>query len=166
MSDSSEQSTMSTIKLALLADRVRAQLADGDALAAEPIAIIGMGCRFPGGANTPEALWQLIHNGIDAISEVPADRWDVDEFYDDDPYAAGHMNTRWGGFVDGIDQFDASYFGISPREAAHMDPQQRMVLEVAIDALERAGQTNNHLAGSRTGVFVASSLHDLSLIHI
>ena len=67
MSDSSEQSTMSTIKLALLADRVRAQLADGDALAAEPIAIIGMGCRFPGGANTPEALWQLIHNGIDAI---------------------------------------------------------------------------------------------------
>lgn len=162
MSDSSEQSTMSTIKLALLADRVRAQLADGDALAAEPIAIIGMGCRFPGGANTPEALWQLIHNGIDAISEVPADRWDVDEFYDDDPYAAGHMNTRWGGFVDGIDQFDASYFGISPREAAHMDPQQRMVLEVAIDALERAGQTNNHLAGSRTGVFVASSLHDYS----
>ena len=160
MSASPERASMSAVKLALLATQVRAQLVDGDALAAEPIAIIGMGCRFPGGADTPAALWQVVHNGVDAISEVPADRWDVDEFYDGDPYVAGHMNTRWGGFVEGIDLFDAAYFGISPREAAHMDPQQRWVLEVAIEALERAGQTNEGVAGSRTGVFVASSMHD------
>ncbi|MDP1794308.1 MAG: SDR family NAD(P)-dependent oxidoreductase, partial [Acidimicrobiales bacterium] len=162
MTASPERSAMSTVKLALLANQVRAQLADGDALAAEPIAIIGMGCRVPGGAHSPEAFWQIIRDGVDAISEVPADRWDVDEFFAADAFTAGRMNTRWGGFVDGIDQFDAAYFGISPREAAHMDPQQRLVLEVAIEALERAGQTNAQLAGSRTGVFVASSMHDFA----
>ncbi len=151
---------MSTVKLALLANQVRAQLADGDALAAEPIAIVGMGCRFPGGADTPAAFWEIIRNGVDAISAVPADRWDADAFFDENPYAPGRTNTRWGGWVEGVDTFDAGYFGISPREAAHMDPQQRLVLEVAIEALERAGQTSDHLAGSRTGVFLASSLHD------
>ncbi len=160
MTATPDRSTLSAVKLALLANERRAQLGDVDPLTAEPVAIIGMGCRLPGGAGTPEAFWEILHHGVDVITEVPADRWDVDEFYDLDALRAGHMNTRWGGFVDGIDQFDAAYFGISPREAAHMDPQQRMVLEVAVEALERAGQSNDRLAGSLTGVFVAASTHD------
>ena len=162
MTVSAERSAMSTVKLALLASQVRAQLADGDALAAEPIAVIGIGCRFPGGANSPDALWAILRDGVDAITEIPADRWDIDEFYDPDPYAPGTMNSRYGGFIDDIDQFDAAFFGISPREAARMDPQQRMLLEVAVEALERAGQPLDALAGSLTGVFVASSLLDYS----
>ncbi len=153
-------SSMSAVKLALLAEQKRSQTTDADALAAEPIAIIGLGCRFPGGANTPEAFWDLLASSTDAITEVPADRWDVDEFFDTDGTLAGKMNTRWGGFVDGIDQFDAPYFGISPREASHMDPQQRMFMEVAVEALERAGQPIDGLAGSLTGVFVGSSMLD------
>ena len=160
MTAAPETSGLSAVKLALLANELRAQLGDADPLAAEPIAILGIGCRLPGGVRTPGALWEILHHGVDAITEVPADRWDIDEFYDPDPARAGHMSTRWGGFVDGIDQFDAAYFGISPREAAHMDPQQRMVLEVAVEALERAGQTTERLAGSLTGVFVAASTHD------
>src|SRR3954452_5966118 len=153
---------MSAVKLALLAHQLRQQTDDADVLAAEPIAIIGMGCRFPGGADSPDAYWELLRRGGDAIREVPADRWDADAFYDPDPYRPGTMNTRWGGFLDGIDQFDAHYFGISPREAARMDPQQRLVREVAVEALERAGQPAPRLAGSRTGVFVAATMADYS----
>jgi len=153
-------SSMSAVKLALLAEQKRSQTTDAAALAAEPIAIIGLGCRFPGGADTPEAFWDLLRTSTDAITEVPSDRWDVDEFFDTDGTRAGKMNTRWGGFVDGIDQFDAPYFGISPREASHMDPQQRMFMEVAVEALERAGQPIDSLAGSLTGVFVGSSMLD------
>lgn len=151
---------MSAVKLALLADQTRSQTTDGEALAAEPIAVIGVGCRFPGGAHTPEAYWDLVASGTDAITEVPSDRWDIDEFYDTDGTLAGKMNTRWGGFVDGIDQFDAPFFGISPREAERMDPQQRLFMEVAVEALERAGQPIDSLAGSLTGVFVGSSMLD------
>ena len=162
MSVSRERASMSAIKLALLAKQVRGELGggEGDALASEPIAILGVGCRFPGNANSPEAFWDIISRGIDAISEVPPDRWDIDEFFDANPAAAGRMNSRWGGFVRDIDLFDAAHFGISPREAARMDPQQRMFLEVAVEALERAGQPIDALAGSLTGVFVGSSLLD------
>ena len=120
----------------------------------EPIAIIGLGCRMCGGANDPEAFWQLLHSGIDGITEIPSNRWNVDAYYDPNPGMSGKMYTRRGGFLDGVDQFDPDFFGISPREALHMDPQQRILLEVTWEALERAGQAPSGLNQSRTGVFV------------
>src|SRR6266567_1580851 len=123
-------------------------------VSAESIAIIGMSCRFPGGANTPEAFWQLLKCGRDAISEVPSARWDIDAFYDPDPDAPGKMYTRYGGFLQDISKFDAQFFGISPREATRMDPLHRLLVEVAWEALENAGQAVANLAGSQTGVFV------------
>ncbi len=92
------------------------------------IAIIGNGCRYPGGANNPEAYWELLRNGVDAITEVPPDRWDSRRFYHPDSATPGKANTRWGGFVEKIAHFDARFFGISPREATRMDPQQRLLL--------------------------------------
>ena len=145
---------LSPEKRALLAKRLRTASATPAAHVAEPIAIIGMGCRFPGGAGTPETFWELLKNGFDAVSEVPANRWDPAALYDPDPSTPGRMNTRWGAFLDQLDQFDANFFGISPREAAQMDPQQRLLLEVAWEALEQAGQPLERLAGSRTGVFI------------
>src|SRR5713226_6873191 len=120
----------------------------------EPIAVTGMGCRFPGGASNPAAYWQLLRDGVDAIGEVPPNRWDVDALYDQDPETPGKMNTRWAGFLEGVDQFDPEFFGISPREAATMDPQQRLLLEVAWEALEYAGLPPERLSGSASGVFV------------
>src|SRR6201996_2276787 len=121
------------------------------AAATEPIAIIGIGCRFPG-ADGPAAFWRLLRDGVDAIAEIPSDRWNVD--------ASGPATTRWGGFLDQVDQFDPQFFGISPREAARMDPQQRLLLEVAWEALEDAGQVPEQLAGSRTGAFIGVSTYD------
>ncbi|MEM1168905.1 MAG: type I polyketide synthase [Cyanobacteria bacterium P01_H01_bin.35] len=120
----------------------------------EAIAIIGMGCRFPGGAFTPEAYWELLQNGVDAITEVPPDRWPVDQYYDSDPNAPGKISTRYGGFVEGLQEFDANFFGISPKETIHLDPQQRLLLEVSWEALERSGINPQNLKGSLTGVFV------------
>ncbi len=127
----------------------------------EPIAIIGMSCRFPGGANSPEAYWDLLREGRDAISEVPADRWDVSAFAKpgDD-----HPPSWYGGFLQGVDQFDPEFFGISPREANTMDPQQRLVLEVAWEALERAGIVPESLLNSQTGVFMGITTNDYSRI--
>jgi acyl transferase domain-containing protein len=125
----------------------------------EPIAIIGVGCRFPG-ANDPAAFWQLLRDGVDAISEVPADRFDQRAFYDPDPTTPGKMNTRWGGFLGQVDQFDANFFGISPREALRMDPQQRLLLEVTWEALQDAGQVPERLAGTQTGVFIGIATND------
>ena len=102
----------------------------------EPIAIIGMSLRFPGGANDAETFWALLHNGIDAITEVPPERWNIDSYYDPDPEAPGKVYTRYGGFLDGVDTFDANFFGIAPREAVSMDPQHRLLLEVTWEALE------------------------------
>lgn len=130
-------------------------------LSDEPIAIIGLGCRFPG-ADGPEAFWRLLHDGVDAIREVPPDRWNNDAYYHPDAAVPGKLNTRWGGFLEGIDGFDAAFFGISPREAAGMDPQQRLLLETAWQALEHAGLVPERLAGTRTGVFVGISSYDYS----
>ena len=126
----------------------------------EPIAIVGMGCRFPGGANTPEAFWQLLRNGADAIVKVPSDRWNIDAYYDPDPEVPGKMYTSDGGFLSHIDQFDPQFFRISPREAISMDPQQRLLLEVVWEALENAGLAPDQLRGSRTGFFMGLSWHD------
>ncbi|MFY1632298.1 SDR family NAD(P)-dependent oxidoreductase [Solwaraspora sp. WMMB335] len=120
----------------------------------EPIAVVGVGCRFPGGVVGPGGLWELLVAGGEGVGVVPGDRWDVDEFFDGDPDVAGRMYTRWGHFVSGVDGFDAGFFGVSPREAVSLDPQQRLLLEVAWEALEHAGQVPARLVGSRTGVFV------------
>jgi acyl transferase domain-containing protein len=129
----------------------------------EPIAIIGLGCRFPG-ANTPEEFWRLLSEGRDAISEVPPSRWDVRQYYDPDPRAPGKIATPFGGFIDDVDLFDAHFFGIAPREAASLDPQQRLLLEVSWEALEQAGIAPDSLAGSAAGVFVGISSNDFAQI--
>src|SRR5689334_2754430 len=155
---------MSPVKLALTVEQMRSKVAGLELLDVEPIAIIGMACRFPGGVRDTESFWQLLRNGVDAVTEVPPDRWDVDAYYDPDPDAPGKMNTRWGGFIDEVDQFDAHFFNISPREAARMDPQQRLLLEVTWEALESAGQGLEKLSGSPTGVFVGICGYDYSFL--
>ncbi|GAB1694993.1 type I polyketide synthase [Krasilnikovia sp. M28-CT-15] len=125
----------------------------------EPIAVVGMACRFPGAPDL-DAYWRLLLDGMDAIDEIPADRWDVDRFYDPDRAAPGKMYSRRGGFVADVDKFDAAFFGMSPREAARTDPQARMLLEVSWTALEHAGQSPQLLRGSRTGVYVGYAEND------
>jgi acyl transferase domain-containing protein/surfactin synthase thioesterase subunit len=125
----------------------------------EKVAVIGMGCRFPG-AQDLGAFWQLLLAGTDAVTEVPSDRWDIDALYDPQPGKPGKMNTRWGGFLNQVDGFDPQFFGIAPREAIYMDPQQRLLLEVAWESLEQAGQVPEQLAHSQTGVFVGISSND------
>jgi acyl transferase domain-containing protein len=129
----------------------------------EPIAIVGLGCRFPS-ANSPEAFWQLLRNGVDAIAEIPSTRWSLNDFYAPEPATPGKMNTRYGGFIDQVDQFDPEFFGISPREAERIDPQQRLVLEVAWEALENAGIVPAQLAGSQTGVFIGCGNYDYGIL--
>jgi myxalamid-type polyketide synthase MxaE and MxaD len=126
----------------------------------EPIAIVGIGCRFPGGSDGPRALWQLLEQGVDAASRVPRSRWDADGLFDPDPDAPGKSYVRHGGFLGEVDGFDAAFFGISPREARGLDPQQRLLLETTWEALEDAGIAPDGLRGSATGVWVGFSLDD------
>ncbi|MEJ2691168.1 MAG: type I polyketide synthase, partial [Deltaproteobacteria bacterium] len=130
----------------------------------EPIAIVGVGCRFPG-ADTPEAFWQSLLRGADAVKKVPSSRWDVEALYDSDPDVSGKISTRKGAFLDQVDQFDPRFFGISPREAMHLDPQHRLLLEVSWEALEHAGQDWRRLARSRTGVYVGIGQNDYSSLN-
>ncbi|MEN9565214.1 MAG: hypothetical protein RLZZ69_410 [Cyanobacteriota bacterium] len=129
----------------------------------EPIAIIGIGCRFPGAEN-PQAFWSMIRDGKTGIVEVPQSRWNVDAYYDRDQSKPGKANTRWGGFLEDIDLFEPQFFGISPKEAVTMDPQQRLLLEVAWSTLEDAGQIPENLKGSKTGVFIGIGTHDYSIM--
>jgi myxalamid-type polyketide synthase MxaD len=152
--------------LANLSPEKRAVLAEMLRAAPEPIAIIGMACRFPGAANDPEQFWKLLAQGRDAVTEVPADRWPVDANDGANGPANGSATSRHGAFIDQIDQFDAAFFGIAPREAARMDPQQRVLMEVAWEALESAGQTMRGLAGSSTGVFVGIYQGDYSALQL
>jgi malonyl CoA-acyl carrier protein transacylase len=126
----------------------------------EAIAIIGLGCRFPG-ANDPKAFWQLLQNKVDAITEVRS-RWDLNALYNSEPATPGKMSTRWGGFLEQVDSFDTQFFEIAPREAERIDPQQRLLLEVAWETLENAAVSPNKLAGSQTGVFIGISSNDYS----
>ena len=145
---------LSPIKRSLLAlKQMQAKLEALERARHEPIAIIGMGCRFPG-ADSPEAFWQLLHQGVDAIAPVPPDRWDADAYYDPNPDSPGKICTRDGGFVPHLQEFDAQFFRISPREACSLDPQQRLLLEVSWEAVENAGLAAQTLAGSQTGVFI------------
>ncbi|GAB5522531.1 MAG: type I polyketide synthase [Roseivirga sp.] len=125
----------------------------------EPIAIVGMSCRFPG-AKDPQAFWRMLKAGEDKISEVPADRWPREAFYDPDPAVPGKAISYWGGFLENIDQFDPFFFGISPIEAKHMDPQQRLLMELSYEALEDAGFEKEGLDGTRTGVFIGVSVNE------
>ncbi|MEL7050775.1 MAG: beta-ketoacyl synthase N-terminal-like domain-containing protein, partial [Cyanobacteria bacterium J06588_5] len=140
--------------------KLRNQVDDLEQRQCEPIAIVGMSCRFPGGANTSEAYWELLRDGVDAVGDIPAQRWNVDDYYDTDADATGKMYTRHGSFIDGIEQFDPQFFGISPREAHSLDPQQRLLLEASYTALENAGLPPFDLKGTATGVFVGLSFDD------
>jgi acyl transferase domain-containing protein/acyl carrier protein len=135
------------------------QLASPSTGTNDPIAIIAVSCRFPGAPN-PEAFWEVLSGGVNAIGEVPEDRFDIDEFYDPDQDAPGKTYTRFGGFLDGIDGFDPEFFGISPREAVWIEPQQRLMLETTWEGLERAGYAPATLRGSRTGVFVGVAANE------
>ncbi len=152
---------MSAVKIAYAAEQLRAKRL---VLNAEPLAVVGLSCRFPG-ANSADAYWQLLEEGRDAIREVPPDRWPLDSPHDIDSGTAPHKACRYGGFVDSIGDFDATHFAISPREAAGMDPQQRLLMEVTWEALENACLAPEQLFGSRTGVYVGISTSDYRSIN-
>jgi epothilone polyketide synthase D len=128
----------------------RAEVAQGDA----PIAIVGLGCRYPGGADDAGSFWRMLDAGVDAVTEVPSERWDAEDWYDPDPDAAGKTTSRWGSFLKGLDRFDPAFFDISPREALVTDPQLRLMLETTWEALEDAGLVADQLMGSDTAVFM------------
>jgi acyl transferase domain-containing protein len=131
----------------------------------EPIAVVGIGCRFPGDVNTPAQYWEFLREGRSGVVRVPAERWDADAYYSADRSVPGTICTREGGFLTSWrpDEFDAEFFGISPREAAGMDPQHRLVLEVACEALENAGITAQAIRGTQTSVFVGLTTYDYIL---
>lgn len=158
-----KESDIDRLKRTFLAlEKVQGRLNELERARTEPIAIIGMACRFPGQANDPEGFWRMLREGADCITDVPASRWDAESYYDPDPAAPGKMVMRQGGFLHGIDRFDAAFFDIPRNEAAGMDPQQRLMLEVAWEALERAGQVSPELEGSDTGVYIGIFNSDYS----
>ena len=145
-----EDKHLSILKQAYLKlEQLQARLDAVDQARQEPLAIIGMACRFPGDADDPEAFWRLLREGGDAVAEIPSERWDVDAYFDPDRNKPGKMYVRRGAFLRRVDGFDPQFFGISPREAVKMDPQQRLLVEVCWEALENAGVAPDRLHGSR-----------------
>ncbi len=165
MSESEKRlENLSPLKRALFAvEEMRKKLEKLQSEKYEPVAVIGLGCRFPE-AEGPLEFWRLLVNGTDAVSEVPKDRWDIEKFYDPEPGKKGKMVTKFGGFIKDVDKFDPQFFGISPREANSMDPQQRLLLEIVWEAIESAGIKPSALRKSKTGVFIGISNNDYSKI--
>lgn len=163
----SDREELSPLKQAIVSlRRMKERIADLERERSEPIAVVGIGCRFPGDVDGPDAFWQFLCEGGDGIVETPSDRWDVDAFYDPDPETPGRMSAKHGGYLGRVDGFDADFFRISPRELVSMDPQQRLLLEVSWEALENGGLDPTRLAGSRTGVFFGIGTFDYpQLIH-
>jgi acyl transferase domain-containing protein len=158
------QDSSELLKRALAAiDQLQARLAQVEMAKHEPIAIIGIGCRFPG-ADGADAFWRNLIEGVDSVTEVPSWRWDVENVFDPDPDAIGKAYTKWGGFLKDVELFDTPFFGITPREAAYLDPQQRQVLESSWLALEDAGIAASAIANTRTGVYLGLSAMDYSLM--
>nr|CCE88380.1 polyketide synthase [Sorangium cellulosum] len=152
MTDKMDGDSQDLLKSALVKIKhLKAKLKESDARSFEPVAIVGMSCRFPGGGAGPEAFWRALSEGVDGVKRIPAERWSAEEVGSKRPEA------RWAGLLDGLDGFDAGFFGISPREACRLDPQQRLLLEVVWEALESAGARSEALLGSRTGVFLGMS---------
>lgn len=165
-SDSTPTPQLSPLKRALLAiETLQEKVKTLESSQSEPIAIIGMGCRFPGDANSPEAFWELLKQGKETVRSIPETRWDGDRYYDETGDRPGKSYTRKGHFLDRVDEFDAPFFDLSPREVTSMDPQQRLLLEVAWESLERAGIPATDLAGSNTGVFVGINSADYGQLH-
>jgi acyl transferase domain-containing protein/acyl carrier protein len=151
------------LKQALLAlKEMRSKLEAEKYARTEPIAVIGMGCRFPGGAIDPETFWQILRDGVDTATDIPADRWDIDAYYHQDPETQGKIYARQGYFLSEVDKFDAQFFSITPREAITLDPQQRLLLEVSWEALENAGQPPHKLRNTQTAVYMGVMHSDYS----
>ena len=146
-------------------DDLTARLHIAEKASTEPIAVVGMGCRFPGGVNSPDQYWELLRDGRSGVVRVPPERWDADAFFTEDHTVPGTICNREGGFLTGWrpDEFVAEFFSISPREAAAMDPQQRLLLEVAWEALEHAGVAPETIRGTQTAVFVGVTAYDYML---
>jgi len=163
----SEEQSASSKRILLALKEARAKLEAYERARSGPIAVVGIGCRFPGGADNPAWFWQVLRTGTDTVTEVPRDRWDADAYFDPDPEAPGKCCTRYGAFLrQPIDSFDAEFFGITPRETRSLDPQQRLVLEVGWEALEHAGIAPDTLFGTRTGVFLGLMTNDFMRLQV
>lgn len=161
MSEPQQPDYRALLKRSLVAiDKLEARIAEIDRAKSEPIAVVGMACRYPGRANDPAGFWTLLSTGTDAVTVVPRHRWDAEASFDGDPDVVARSYTKWGAFIDDVETFDAAFFGISPREAVTMDPQQRLLLEVTWEALEHAGIAPSSLAGTRASIFVGISTND------
>ena len=159
--DRESRDQLSPLKRAIIELReMRAKMDQMERRQRQPVAVVGIGLRLPGGAHDENSLWLILADGVDTISEIPRDRWDIDTYHDPDPDKPGKMNVRHGAFLTNVDQFDADFFGISPREAESMDPQQRLLLETTWQALENGGIAPANLLGTKAGVFIGVGNND------